>query len=332
MADTIQAIGTRQQDPGVGGPDAMAPPPGGACSTERSARVEANAKYDAYASGGAAANACTGVAAPDHDFDRCPQEPIPNPVLFQRQAGDIDAVSSKDVQQRALGDCYLLASLAALACTPRGRALIRGAVVENKNARGVAVTWTVTLHQRESHLFGEATFRAVPVTIGEPYALGAARQRVENMQDEIWPLVVEKACAQYAGGYNAIGRGGVPTDAMALLTGCEAAYISLNWPNRWVRSYGGSELQADVASGKVIVLCSRAGIDAKVTSLPRGQQARSDSRALVGGHAYFVKGTEEHDGKLFARLGNPWGQKDPGPVPCDELAKWFSSVSVGSVP
>ncbi len=207
-------------------------------------------------------------------------------------------------------------------------------VVENKNVRGEVVSWTVTLHEPERHAFGSTTFRDVPITVDGPYVVGHARVRTDGRTSEVWPAVFEKAYAQYAGGYNKIGRGGVPADVMPILTGREATYVSLGWPNRWFGGYGANELKGDLANGKMVVLSTKTGIggsrDADAT--PAEHQASLDAHRLVGDHAYFVTGTEQVDGKLFLKLGNPWGDTQPEPVPFDELTKWFSGVSVGSVP
>ena len=73
-----------------------------------------------------------------------------------------------------------------------------------------------------------------------------------------WPAIVEKAYAQYAGGYGKIANGGLPTDALAVLTGQEATYHSLGWLDRLFGLYKGDYLRADLANGKIVVLSTRA--------------------------------------------------------------------------
>jgi hypothetical protein len=334
VADTIQGIRTWRQDSDFDAGDAAARPFGDPGAAARAARAAADAKYQAFVSDAAAGNPCLDFAAPDHDFDRCVRDSVPNPVLFQKQRADADAVNSRDVQQDGLGDCHFLAPLAALATTPRGRALIRDAIVENKNDKGNVLSWTVTLHQPQTHLFGRTTFRDVHVTVDGPYVIGHARLRPENGQNEVWPLVLEKAYATYAGGYNRIGRGGVPTNALEILTGRQATFVSLGWPERLFRSYGADELQADLARGKVVVLSTKAGTgsNAEPDAAPADRQPNVQAHRLLSSHAYFAQGIEQRDGKLFVKLGNPWGEAEPDPIPCEELSTWFSGVSIGSVP
>src|SRR6476646_5724950 len=64
--------------------------------------------------------------------DCLPPEKAPPTTLFEQQAGDDDDISPDDVRQWQIGDCYLLASLAALASTPVGRQRIRCMIEENR--------------------------------------------------------------------------------------------------------------------------------------------------------------------------------------------------------
>ena len=199
---------------------------------------------------------------------------IKNAVLFEKEGADADAVDAADVQQGKMGDCHLLAPLAALASTPQGRALLRGAIVENRNDKGEVVSWTVTVHKPEPHLLWKTTFREVSVTVDGPYVVGHARPRGANGQNEIWPAIVEKAYAQYAGGYGKIANGGLPTDALAVLTGQEATYHSLGWLDRLFGLYKGDDLRADLANGKIVVLSTRAAFGGQ------GRPAPANGRQL----------------------------------------------------
>jgi Calpain family cysteine protease len=310
------------------GPPPTAGPPGDASSRARAERATADARYQDFVASG---DPCEGVTEPKHP-DACVHEAIGNAVLFEREGADADAVDAADVKQGKMGDCHLLAPLAALASTPRGRALLRGAIVENRNDKGEVVSWTVTLHKPEPHLLWKTTFREVSVTVAGPYVVGHAVPRSENGQNEIWPAIIEKAYAQYAGGYDKIANGGLPTDAIAILTGQEATYHSLAWPQRWLARYSGDDLRADLANGKIVILSTRPGIEGHGRPAPANGRVAPDVHGLLEDHAYFVTGTMERDGRLFVKMGNPWGEDPPDLVPFDEFATWFSGISVGSVP
>src|SRR5580693_7091313 len=108
-------------------------------NTERAERAAASARCDAFVAGGAPTRAPVASSArkPDcrdpediehFDYDGCDKEEVACPVPFLRQPGSVDEVSADDVVQNEMGNCYLMATLAALANTPAGRALIHGAI------------------------------------------------------------------------------------------------------------------------------------------------------------------------------------------------------------
>jgi hypothetical protein len=336
VTESIRGARAWKPDPSVDGQVTTAGPPDDPAAAARAARAAAAGRYQEFVASGApdaSVDPCGDVNAPDHDFDGCPQETVANPQLFMKQETDVDAVDRMDVQQGALGDCHFLAPLAALASTPSGRAFIHGAVVENKNDQGEVVSWTVTLHQREKSR-SQTTFRDVSVTVTEPFAYGHARPPLGAGTNEVWPLVVEKACAQYMGGYNKIARGGPPGDAMALLTGLEPKSVSFGWASRLFHRYGPDELQNDLASSKMVVLTTNPGIGPPLNAnaTPAERLTNANAHGLIESHAYFATGVQQHDGKLFVKLGNPWARDEPDLVPFDEFTKWFAGVTVGSVP
>ncbi|HLK39331.1 MAG TPA: C2 family cysteine protease [Polyangiaceae bacterium] len=263
---------------------------------------------------------CHQFGNPGHSFDRCVHDDIVSPVLFAKQGGDVDAIDPKDVRQGRLGDCALLACVAGLSATPAGRALLRNAVVANTDERGQVTSFTVTLHERRTQWLGPPTFRAVRVTVAAPYVVGHANPRLgDRGEREIWPVVVEKAYAQLRGGYDTIDRGELPADALSVLTGRDASFVRLGLIGRLLPRYGTPDLGADLAAGKVVVLSTPPGLD-------------KNAFHLEPKHAYYAIGITDVGGKPCVRLGNPWGSESPTPVPCDQLATWFSGVSVGSVP
>jgi Calpain family cysteine protease len=331
----IQGPRTWHQDSDVDGQDTTTGPPPDPSAAARATRALATDRYQTFVSSGRAAfEPCEDYGAPGHDYDKCVTEQVKNPVLFKLQDADADPIDSLDVRQAGVGDCHYLAPLAALAATPRGRAFIRSAVVENKNEAGEVVSWTVTLHQRDRLRFIDATYREVQVTVRQPFVVGHSAIRGKGDPNEVWPMVFEKAYAQLAGGYDAIGHGGAPFQGMEVLTGREPSVVSLGWITRLFKRYGGPEMQNDLANGKLIVLTSVRGLGGELgpQSTTAERQAKAVAHGLLERHAYFVTGVEQHDGKPFVRLGNPWGEVEPDPVPCDELTKWFSDVTVGAIP
>ena len=295
----------------------------------RQERDAAHARLQAHAAG----DPCQDFGRTDHDFDSCVHAVVQEPVLFLRQADDVDPIDSRDVNQGQLSDCNLLAPLAAMAGTPEGRDFLRNAIVENKNSNGDVVSYTVTLHASQERP-GMVTFRKVTVTVDGPYIVGHAGARANGSEREVWPLVMEKACAKYLGGYNKLGRPGDPSVAMKLMTGRNATSTSLDWPRRWVTPYSEARLKDDITNGKLVVLTTKAdlGETSELARVGSGSPASRPAHGLTPGHAYFVKGVEQRAGKTFIALGNPWHDSDPELVPFDELTDWFAGVSRGSLP
>jgi hypothetical protein len=289
--------------------DQTEPRPMSDAATERADRAAALERYKALVSS-------------DHDPGtgpaQCPATPVPNPVLFMREGTDADAVDLHDVRQDGIGDCFLMAPLAGLASTPDGRALIKGAITENRNDQGDVLSYTVTLHKPDKSLGRATTFTDVQVTVSGPFVCGHATARQDGNLNEVWPLVVEKAYAQYCGCYPNAGN---VSHAMAVLTGRNVTHIGFQWPDRlFGGSYGSEQMASDLAAGKVVVLESKSGIGTN--------DERAGAHSLYGDHAYVVTGTEIIDGKLCVRLHNPWNQREPDPVPYSELGNWFTSVNI----
>ena len=320
-ADSLRRAALERSEVSAAPQDSTIPP-------ERTERLEANARYQAFASSGDAHDRCYDFEEPNHNYDPCVRATVESPVLFLREASDTAEVSSLDVQQKFVGDCYMMAALAAVSDTPDGRSLIRSAITENRNDKGEVVSYTVTLHKPESHWLRAKTFSDVRVTVDGTFVIGHAAPRSDSGLNEVWPLVMEKAYAQYNGGYNAIGHGGKACDAMEILTGREATRTSLRSPARWFKSFPPERLQDDLAAGKLVVLETRREIS---QSANLRAATHVDSHGLEGDHAYEVTGTEVCDGHVFVKLHNPWGRDEPGLVPFDELSTWFDSVHVGSV-
>jgi hypothetical protein len=290
-------------------------PPANASTTDHARRAAAGERYNAFASrGDEATPSCSSFDDPAHDYDRCGTASVDRPVLFAQQAEDPNEIDVHDVQQDRMGDCYFMATLSALTQSPQGRALIRGAITENRNEQGNVVNYTVTLHQPETHWLGlgRTTFTEVRVTVDAQFANGHAKARAVGDAHEIWPLVMEKAYAQLRGGYNAIAHGGFPADAMQALTGCEAHRSQLGW----FRGYRASDLRSDLASGRLVVLGTRRDVQ---------------EYGLRGGHSYVATELVVDNGRLCVSLHNPWDSTEPRPVPVDEIARVFHAVDIGSV-
>lgn len=266
-----------------------------------------------------------------HDYDACVGKEVSGAghkaELFVQEAGDAADVDPKDVVQNGLGDCYLMATLAGLAATPEGRALIHDALRENKDSTGNVVSYSVRLFDTEHHLLEGAT--VVPKWIEVPadeYIQGHAALRSDGAHDELWPLVIEKAYAQLRGGYNEIAKGGYPADALKALTGKAATTME-------AATVTAQQIKQALDAHKVVVLSTRPDLTPLHNSCDPKQLPADNKSCIVPNHAYVVTRMEDAgQGEVMLHLGNPWNDPkwQPPSFRLSDLAKSFAFVDVGS--
>ncbi|MFH2202219.1 MAG: C2 family cysteine protease [Elusimicrobiota bacterium] len=237
--------------------------------------------------------------------------------LFVKGSDDATPVKLDDVAQGYLGDCYYLASLAAVA--QKKPQVIQNMIKDNKDG-----TYTVTLYtddDRDGKLTAEkfvidnqfpvtgsggAAFAQVNKEAVGPGAMskfllsGLTRIGVEEQKSksllsrlglyrneeevqELWPLIAEKALAQATsnGSYNIIGNGGYPSAALSDITG-----------------------QASVDLTDMSVK-NMAQMDGKGYAMVASSKPDPGNGKIVGGHAYAI--TEVDVEKGTVTLFNPWG-------------------------
>jgi hypothetical protein len=221
--------------------------------------------------------------------------------LFSTGDDDANSVDMNDIKQGGLGDCWVLASMAELAKNDPDA--IKKMIRDNGNG-----TYTVTFHQQvpDTSLWGlithatkDSTFE-VTVNLDVPGS-GAHANQADN--SEVWPLVIEKAYAQYKQSYGALD-GGFPADAMTLFTGEKATFMQTG-------NVTADQLSTWAKEGRNMVVDTCGADDAKLAEY-----------GLHGGHAYAVQGvTTDADGNKYLVLYNPWGFDQPKPIPLSEAAK-----------
>ncbi len=211
----------------------------------------------------------------------------------------VNGVSSGDVVQGMIGDCYMMAGFAAVA--DKHPEAITNALKDNKDG-----TYTVRFY--ETSPYGAA--RAVSVTIdGQLPTKGLGLHYGKGKTTgELWPALLEKAYAQWKGGYQNIGNGGQAGDVMAALTGRNDTFVSLSASTSTTSSSTSSSASRAFAA---IEAALKAG-----KSVAAGTHGESSSEMYKGTgvyahHAYSVLGTSVENGKQYVTLRNPWGEVEP---------------------
>ena len=214
----------------------------------------------------------------------------------------VDGISHHDVVQGMIGDCYMMAGFSSVAF--QNPEMIDNAIRDNGDG-------TFTVRFFDVPYYGEP--RAVEVTVdGQlPVRYGGLHYGKGKDRSELWVPLLEKAYAEWKGGYDAIGKGGSAGAVMEALTGRRDSYTSISESSDSRRLF--DEIKTALASDKAVA----AGTHGEsATELYRGT-------GVYAHHAYSIVGVEEgRDGKLYVELRNPWGEVEPaGNGPDDGVFK-----------
>lgn len=260
----------------------------------------------------------TDSSFPANEFSLYSKETIPtsDPDVHWRRMEDYVAVgtdltagtSSEDVLQGSLGDCWLLASIAAIADSP---ALIQRLFrtprvnVEGRYVLRLAVDGLTKDVEVDSLL---------PFIDPNAGTLYSARQH----HGRFWVALLEKALAKVAGGYDRLDSGDCE-EALRTFTGCPTSTIESDTPpdklwNKLAR-YGGS--------GRHLLTC---GIDPEL--LPAAERTPVTPHGLLLNHVYTVLAAREHapSGTRLLRLRNPWGKLEYRGAFSDGAPQWTPAL------
>lgn len=243
---------------------------------------------------------------PDPDFHRVwhAEGAAYGPVVgqpFIQDAQDGTDIHANDVTQGAIGDCYLMASLAAIA--RQDPQAIRRMIRPNDDG-----TYTVTLYERDG-LFG-TELRPVEMVVPAEFPLRdgapifARPGDAADGQRELWPMLIERAYAQQHGGYDRI-VGGYAHRTMEELTGVQGD------------AYRPAELSLEQLAGHLEAGHAVTAASLGDHQIRRGDQVLVDfpdaadrnplyqNGTIVADHEYFVSGVNRATGTVT--VVNPWG-------------------------
>lgn len=202
----------------------------------------------------------------------------------------VNGADDDDVMQGYIGDCYLVAGFAAVAA--HHPEVIENAIKDNKDG-----TYTVRFY--ESSWSGSA--RPVDVTIdGQmPTNNGGMYYGKNREKGELWVGLLEKAYAQWKGGYDAIGQGGSAGDVMSALTGRRDDYLWISKSTNHSEIY--RKIETAISSGKAVAAGTH-GED---------EEALYKGTGVYAHHAYSISGVSTENGVKYVHLRNPWGEVEP---------------------
>jgi hypothetical protein len=199
-------------------------------------------------------------------------------------------VSGDDVTQKYLGDCYLVAAMAATA-------RVNPELIEKLFKKRSDGTYDVTVYEPKGRGFTPVKVHIdADLPHNDWYHLEYASGRDEK---ELWPALLEKAFAAKAGSYAKI-EAGVPGEAMSWLTGKPSTMID----------FQAKGVKADQVFD-ALTLAAKEHRPATASTYGESSNAKYTNSGLFADHAYSVWGTEVSGGKKYVQLRNPWGDTEP---------------------
>lgn len=201
--------------------------------------------------------------------------------------------TAASVKQGQIGDCWLVSACDAMASMKPAR--LRNIMKDNGDG---TVTVTFQRFDHEAHKYA-----AEKITVTrEVYCAGSGAFQAplygKSLKGEAWFPLLEKAYAQWKGGYDGI-RSGYPFEAFEAILGAGGKHFDLDVgaPDAvW------SALLKQSRRGEAMVAWSR--LDTPTFSF--------SNTGLVGDHAYAVLGAEQRGDERIVRVRNPWNSNSWG--------------------
>lgn len=215
-------------------------------------------------------------------------------------------IHPNDIKQGALGDCYLMAALAELAHVHPE--LIGNIVAANEEGRYRVI------------FYDEALSRYVEVMVDNRFPVrrsGLPSYAQMPDEKELWPMVIEKAYAEYfgEGGYDRI-EGGYPGLAMQRLTGLHFTdYKQSNIDDLTLERMG-----SQYSAGQPICV-GTAEVDPRLL----------DQRGLIADHAYYVTSVDVDTGTITVRNPHGWEYSEIS-LTWEDFRSLFSLISTLDAP
>lgn len=232
---------------------------------------------------------------------------------FRTGAGEQTDVALDDIDQGVLGDCYFMAALGALAKAKPD--WIKGLIKENKDAKNpsTVVSYTVTFYNYWGNEVTETVTPTFPVDKGgNPVYAQPTLEETVGATYELWPMIMEKAYAQWYEGYDEIESGYVDT-ALEHLTGKDASLHYRGFVYTW---YGVPEpepvldwftrMNTDFKANKAVCITTYDGVGKK-GNLVTG----TNGVAVSGSHVYVVDSINLNGAASTVTLYNPHGHDHP---------------------
>jgi len=218
--------------------------------------------------------------------------------LFDLQAEK--DVSFDDVAQGSIGNCYFVAALSAVLYADQDHSIRDGLIREVKGSDGRVTKFVVRFYSAENEVVDVEVDAQLVRRDNLPVY---ARSKDTTAGNEEWAIsLIEKAYAQWHGGYPKIGDGGWAGDVMQALTRSTATYRVLkNSSDKTIVK----SIKEGATAHRPMVASTFMSSDAQTAGLSYS------GTGVYAEHCYTVLGIVEKDGLTYVRLRNPWGEVEP---------------------
>jgi hypothetical protein len=235
-------------------------------------------------------------------------------VPFEEHHGDFSGkgATPDDVVQGGLGDCYLLAALAAVARA--NPAAIESMIKDNGDG-----TYDVTIYVDTAWFSKKLEKKTIkvkptfPTKDGQPIYAEPGQTGANG--PKLWVMLIEKAYAIHKGGYGSM-EGGFGGPAMESITGKVSEIVKTSSKTE---DEIADLVEAKIAAGFAIT----AGADWALLQSTKDKAAADGVKVLQ--HEYAVSGIDK--GAKTIDLQNPWGTKHITALPLAKFKKWFTELS-----
>ncbi len=249
-----------------------------------------------------------GTVRPDPIF-KDEDEPAAKNFVYQPVQGTLYGGKGQpilgDLAQDPFGNCYYIAALGSTfsrqTLGPSSvEAPFRGVgtsqVIQNAITNNGDQTYTVRFFNSDTGRAEYVTVDQTFITADDKIAGSTRTQTPSDPNNVLWPVVMERAFAQWLGSYDKMGNGGSEAQAQGQVIGGKAQrYTNNPEDDRGYPAYSFETIQQAFAAGKLVTASTP-----KKVSL------------LYGGHAYTVTDAFEEDGQQYVVVYNPHGQDNGG--------------------
>jgi len=250
-----------------------------------------------------------------------PYEDFDDGKAFVKGRTDETDISPDDVKQGQLGDCYLMAGMAATARAEPDA--IRRIITDNGDG-----TFEVTIYIRKSSwskpVAMTKTIDARLPTNGRGSPLYAGIGDATDEGDELWPALLEKRLAQEKGSYDLISGGNISKQ------GFNFAGASELFTGKAERYFATASLNED----KVLAMMDDALTRSKPITVDSMNMEKlpdltreANKWNVYGNHAYAVESVDV--ASRTVNLQNPWGSNHVKSLPIKDFMRFYRSVRVG---